>query len=157
MLGEDSRKSSFFLLLHPPGPSICVTRILIQAISLRHGEEGKEGGEGGDQQNLSRGVDSALRKGPESKILGADNIESSLFWFCIPRSPPFFSTHVLIQVNVLWHGEECGEGGEVEKQNDLSGGVDKALRNGLESKMLGTDSTKSLLFRFGILKVPQYL
>ena len=37
---------------------------------------------------------------------------------------------VLIQVIVLRRGEEGEEGGEVEEQQNLSGGVDSEIRNG---------------------------
>ena len=57
-----------------------------------------------------------------------------------------FSTHVLNQVFVLRHGEEGGERGEVEEQQNLSGGIDSALRNGPESKNFKSDSRKALLF-----------
>ena len=86
-------------------------------------------------------------------MLRADSRKSSLFLFCIPWAPPFF-THVLIQVIDLQHGEEGGEGGEVEEKQNLLGGVDSALRNGPESKILRADSRKSSLIWFGIPRAP---
>ena len=92
----------------------------------------------------------ALRNGPKSKMLGANSRKSSLFRFGIPGAPNLYLTHILIQVIVLQHGEEGGDRGEVEEQQNLSGGVDLALRNSPESKMLGADIRKSLIFWFGI-------
>ena len=60
-----------------------------------------------------------------------------------PWAPHPYSTHVLIQVIVLRHGEEDGEGGVVEDQQNISVGVYWALRKGLEYKMLGADSRRS--------------
>ena len=60
-----------------------------------------------------------------------------------PWAPHPYSTHVLIQVIVLRHGEEGGEGGVVEDQQNISVGVYWALRKGLEYKMLGADSRRS--------------
>ena len=64
--------------------------VLIQVIVLRHGEEGGEGGEVEEQPNLSRGVDSALKNGPEYKMLGEDSRKSSSFGFRIPQAPHYF-------------------------------------------------------------------
>ena len=124
--------------------------VLVQVILFRHGEEGGEGGEVEEQQILSGGVDLALRNGLESKMLGADSRKSLLFWFGIPRAPAVLVTHILIQVILLQHGKESGEGGEEDEQRSLYEVVDSALRNGLESKMLGADSRRSSLFCFGI-------
>ena len=62
----------------------------MQAIVLWHEEEGREGGEVEEQQNLSRRVDSALRNGPEAKMLGADSRKLSSFRFNIPQTPHYF-------------------------------------------------------------------
>ena len=88
-----------------------------------------EGGEVEEQHDVSEEVDSALRKGPESKMLGTDSRKLLLLWLRISRATQF-STHVLIQVIFLRHGEEGGEGGEVEEQHILFGGVHSTLRNG---------------------------
>ena len=109
----------------------------MQAIVLRHEEEGREGGEVEKQQNLSWGVDSALRNGPEVKMPGTDSRKSSSFSFNIPQTPHYFQLAFSFKLIVLRHGEEGEEGGEVEEQRNLSGGVDSALRNSPESKMLG--------------------
>ena len=78
------------LVWHTSGALSFSTHVLIEVIFLRHGEEGQDGGEVEEQQNISGGVDLALRNGPESKVLGADSRKSSLFWFRIPPAPHHF-------------------------------------------------------------------
>ena len=114
MLGADSRKSSLFWF-DIAGPPLFSTHVLIQVMVLWHGEEGREGGEVEEQQNLSEGVDSALRNGPESKTVRRRQQEVVVILVWHPLEPPSFFTHVLIQVIVLHHGEEGREGREVEE------------------------------------------
>ena len=127
-----SRQQEVVLILvsHPPCPPLFSTHLLIQLIVLPCGEEGGEGEEVEEQHNLSGGVDSKLRNGLESKMLGADSSSSSLFLLWHPLIPPSFFTLVLVQVIVIQHGDKGREGGEVEEKRNLFAGVDSGLRNG---------------------------
>ena len=88
--GSRQQEVVVILVWHPQGPLSFLTHVLIQVIILCHGEAGREGGEVYEQHNISRGVDLALRNGPESKMLGADSRKLLLFWWCIHRPPRYF-------------------------------------------------------------------
>ena len=71
-----------------------------------------------EQQNLSGGVDLALRNGPESKMLGVDSSKFMSFSFCIPRPPHFLTSHSHLSNYLLawrrkrgWRGGRGGRGG----------------------------------------------